>query len=130
VKRRHILFIALMLGAAAAAGVLAATRTVDVGRAASTPRVSDEAVAAGSAKLDRMERSLRRALERRPPKLPRVPKVSGPSSASARTDSSEVGVVYVRPAPTGVSSSSFDDDDDYEHEDGNDDEDEHEGGDD
>jgi hypothetical protein len=129
VKRRHIIFIALMLGAAAAAGTLAATRTVDVGKAASAPRFSDEAIAARSAKLDRMERSLRRALERRPPKLPRVPKISGPSSASARTDSSQVGVVYVRPAPTVVSSSSFNDDD-YEHEDGNDDEDEHEGGDD
>jgi hypothetical protein len=123
VKRRHILFIALMLGAAAAAGVLAATRTVDVGRAASTPRVSDEAVAARSAKLDRMERSLRRALEHRPPKLPRVPKISGRRSASGPTASSEGGVVYVRPESTIVSSPSSQDDE-FEHED------DHEGGDD
>jgi hypothetical protein len=117
VKRRHILFIALMLGAAAAAGILAATRTVDVGRAASTPRVSDETVAARSASLDRMERSLQRALDRRPPKLPKAPKVSDPSSASGRAASSEGGVVYVRPEPTIVSSPSSHDADDFEHED-------------
>ncbi len=45
-KRIHTLFIALMLGAAAAAGLLAATRTVDLGRATSPRPASAQAIAA------------------------------------------------------------------------------------
>jgi hypothetical protein len=103
VKHRHIIFIALMLGAAAAAGLLAATRTVDMGRAASTPQLSDQAIAARAAKLDDLERSLQAALDRGPPKLPRVSATSSPSGSSG---SAQGGVLYVRQPATVVSSPS------------------------
>lgn len=106
-KRRHILLIALMLGAATAAGLLAATRTVDLGRAASTPALPNQAIQARATKLDRLERSLQAALDRRPPKLPPIPKVSGQSSTgSGRSYSAQStgGVVYLRPPGNVVSS--------------------------
>jgi hypothetical protein len=118
VKHRHVLVVALMFGAAAAAGLLAATRTVDLGRAASTPAVPHQAIQARAAKLDRLERSLQAALDRRPPKLPPIPKVSKQSSAgSSRAQSarSAGGVTYVRPAATVVTSSSTHDSE-YDHE--------------
>jgi hypothetical protein len=111
VKHRHTLFVALILGAAVAAGLFAATRTVDLGRAASTPHVSDRAVAERTAKLDRLEGSLQIALARRPPKLPRVPEVSASrGQASAPQPAGSGGVVYVRPPDHVVSASSSDDD--------------------
>ena len=64
-KRIHIIFIALVLGVAAAAGLFAATRTVGLGQAASAHRTSEHAVAARSARLDRLERSLDKALGKR-----------------------------------------------------------------
>ena len=120
-KRIHTLFIALMLGAAAAAGVLAATRTVHIGQASPKP-ASAQALAARAAKLDRMDRSLQNALARRPPKLPKVPHTQHASLAGTPRQSAPGGVVYVRP-PTTVSSPSS-------HEDDNSFEDEHEVGDD
>jgi hypothetical protein len=96
-KRVHTLFIALMLGAAASAGVLAATRTVDLGQAASPNPASAQAIAARSAKLDQLERSLQQALAKRPPELPKVPRSQHAGLASDRTASAQGGVVYVRP---------------------------------
>ena len=84
-KRIHTLFIALMLGAAAAAGLLAATRTVDLGRATSPNPASAQAIAARSAKLDRTERALQAALAKRPPKLPKVPHARTPASPASTT---------------------------------------------
>jgi len=116
-KRIHTLAIALVLGAAAAAGLLAATRTVDLGAAQASPRLSDSAVAARTAKLDRLERSLQKALARRPPKLPRVPQVSPSSSVPARSTSADSGVVYVQADANPTASSERDDESEYESED-------------
>jgi hypothetical protein len=110
-KRLHTLVIALVLGAAAAAGLLAATRTVDLGAANATPSSSNAAVAARAAKLDRLERSLHKALERRPPKLPKVPTVSPSSSVPAPSSTgASGGVVYVQSQPN-TSTPSYEDDD-------------------
>ena len=122
-KRVHTLFIALMLGAAAAAGLFAATRTVDIGQAASPKPAPAQTLAARAAKLDRMERSLQKALAKRPPKLPKVPHMQHASLAGMPSQSAQGGVVYVRPPATTVSpSQSYQDDDSFENE--------HEGGDD
>jgi hypothetical protein len=123
-KRVHTLFIALVLGGAAAAGLLAATRTVDLGQAASPNPASAQAIAARAAKLDRLELSLEKALAKRPPKLPKVPRVRHASLASAPSEGEQGGVVYVQAQPSVASSPSYEDDDSYE------DEDDYEGGDD
>jgi hypothetical protein len=115
-KRVHTLFIALMLGAAASAGVLAATRTVDLGEAASPNPASAQAIAARSAKLDQVERSLQQALAKRPPELPKVPRSQHAGVATART-ASQGGVVYVRPqavvsqSPSSQEDNAFDETD-------------------
>jgi hypothetical protein len=115
-KRAHTLFIALMLGAAAAAGLLAATRTADIGQAASPKPASAQALAARAAKLDRMERSLQKALAKRPPKLPKVPHPHHASLAGVASQSAQGGVVYVRPPATVSSPSSSEDNDSFENE--------------
>jgi hypothetical protein len=121
-KRIHTLFIALMLGAAAAAGLLAATRTVDIGQAASPKPASTQALAARAAKLDRMQHSLQKALAKRPPKLPKAPHTQHASLVGMPRQSAQGGVVYVRPPAALNSPSSYEDGDSFE--------DEHEGGDD
>jgi hypothetical protein len=114
-KRIHTLVIALVLGAAAAAGLVAATRTVDVGAAEARPQLSESAIAARTARLDRLERSLEKALARRPPKLPKVPEVSPSSSQPVQSTSGEGGVVYVH-SETSASPSSYQEDDQHEYE--------------
>jgi hypothetical protein len=77
-KRIHGLFIALTLGVAAVAGTFAALETTSLGAQAAT--LSDGQIAAREQKLDRAEKEIRRAAERRPPALPTLP--SGGSQAS------------------------------------------------
>jgi len=110
-KRIHIIFIALVLGVAAAAGLFAATRTVGLGQAASAHRTSEHAVAARSARLDRLERSLDKALGKRPPKLPTVPKAPKASTLMpAAPSSGSGGVVYVQSRQS-TASPSYESDD-------------------
>jgi len=113
-KRIHTLFIALMLGAAAAAGLLAATRTVDLGRATSPNPASAKAIAARSAKLDRTERALQAALAKRPPNLPEVPHARHAGLASVHSTPTQGGVVYVRRQATlSTAPQSHEDDDSF-----------------
>lgn len=114
-KRIHTLFIALMLGAAAAAGLLAATRTVDLGRATSPNPASAQTIAARSAKLDRVERSLQAALAKRPPNLPKVPHARHAGLASVHSTRTQGGVVYVRPpAAVMAAPQSYEDDESFD----------------
>lgn len=117
-KRIHTLVIALVLGAAAAAGLVAATRTVDVGAAEAHPQLSESRIAARTARLDRLERSLQKALARRPPKLPRVPEASASSSQPVQSASGGGGVVYVHSGTSASPSSYQEDEHEYENEDG------------
>ena len=114
-KRIHTLFIALMLGAAAAAGLLAATRTVDLSRATSPNPDSAQALAARAAKLDHVERSLQAALAKRPPNLPKVPHARPAGLASVHSTSTQGGVVYVRPHATVMAApQSYEDDESFD----------------
>lgn len=90
-KKLHVLAVALLLGVAAAIGVVAATRTVGIGATAHT-RVSETAIAVRSKKLSSAERALRRARNDRPPALPAVP-------AARRSAQTPQKIVYRRPAP-------------------------------
>jgi hypothetical protein len=119
-KRTHTLLIALALGAAAAVGLFAATRTVDLAAANEPAQLSDGAVRARTAKLDHLERSLHKALLRRPPKLPKVPEVAPSASRTARSTSAGGGVVYVQSGVNVSPSSNDDDGGEYETEDAGD----------
>jgi hypothetical protein len=111
--RKHTLVVALSLAFAAVVGTVALTKTVHLGQTSAKP-VSKTVVARRTKQLDRFEASLRAALKRTPPpvpkKLPPIPPVSAtpavaaspavsaapaPAAAPAATQR----VVYVRPAP-------------------------------
>ena len=98
---KHALTISLVVGIAAIAGTVAATKSIHLGRSAAKPAAASPGVAKRSKALDRVEISLRKALKQKPPKLPSLPAPvrggapvagSGPAQGAQR-------VVYVRPAP-------------------------------
>ncbi len=64
-SRKHLFAVVVLLGAAAVAGLLAVTRTVDLGTAATSASATQ--IAARSRSLDQLEASLRRSLAKRPP---------------------------------------------------------------
>jgi hypothetical protein len=107
--RKHTLVVALSLAFAAVMGTVALTRTLPLGQA-TTKAVSQTVVSQRSKQLDRFQASLRAALERRPPaipKMPAAPTVSASPAASAApapaaaapAPAASQRVVYVRPAP-------------------------------
>ena len=97
-RRLHIITVAVLLGIAAAAGVIAMSRTTGVGARAHS-RTNDAVIAARIRQLDRFELALRRSLRDRPPALPRVPAAGqGPTRSPARAPVSP-RIVYRRPAP-------------------------------
>src|SRR4051812_14437872 len=71
--RIHSTLIALVIGAAATAGLYAATKTVHLGQTAAAPSVSAHELAARRAKLGAWRRSLLAARAKRPPALPKLP---------------------------------------------------------
>ena len=102
-NRMHALIVSLAVGVAAIAGVFALGHTLSLGNQAHA--TTDRQVAQRTAQLDRYEATLRKALARKPPKLPPVP-AAGSSSAqmqsavSAPAPSVPVArVVYHRPPP-------------------------------
>ncbi len=86
----HALLIATAVAAAAVLGLLAATRTMQLGKASSQPKVATTEIARRNQALDRIEASLAAQARRKPPALPPLPS-SKPVAAAPRT------VVYVRP---------------------------------
>lgn len=75
-KKRHTLGASVLLGAAAVAGMLAVTRTIQLGQAASTPSTSS--LGARAAALVRAETQIRRLDASVPPALPpRAPVAPG-----------------------------------------------------
>ncbi len=115
-SRLNSTLIALVLGAAAAAGVFAAAQTVRLGQSASASQavpVAAPEIAARTAKLTHWSRSLARARAKHPPALPKIPKfapvpvpAASPSApvrtsiaASSAPPVKAPPVKYVRPAP-------------------------------
>jgi hypothetical protein len=109
-NKAHATGIALLLGAAAVLGMVAATRTAGLGHAASASASAQagttrSAIAWRAHRLDRIEAALRRSLRSRPPKLPPVPARQHPAAApppivaSAPTAVAAPRVVYQRPPP-------------------------------
>jgi hypothetical protein len=95
----HATVIALILGVSGALGIAAATQTTGL-RAPAASGVSDAAVAARQKQLDKVERQIARARRDKPPALPAVPAARRSAPVQRQT------VVYRRPAPVVVVSSS------------------------
>lgn len=89
----HITLVAGLLAAAAVLGTFAATHTVSLGSAHA--RTSDASVRAREHRLNRFEASLHRALAKKPPALPTVPKTS--AAQRPGTSATQPRVVYRRP---------------------------------
>ena len=126
-QRANAFLIALLLGAAVVIGSVAALKTVELQGASAKPTVSARSIARRNARLDRAEIALRKALARKPPKLPAVPHfaaVSAPATVSAPSSGGSAPriVRYVRAAPIVVTTHRAGGGE-YEHEH------EHEGGD-
>ena len=108
-SRIHSTFVALLIGATAAAGFYAAVQTVRLGQKAPAPSVSPRYVASRQAKLQAWSRSLHATLSKRPPSLPKLPHfspvaaqpVAAPVSAPAPAATPQQHVTYVK-APTVV----------------------------
>ena len=103
-SRTAVAIVALSLGFAAVTGTIALTRTVHLGQAAATPRVSHSLIARRTSQLNRFEASLRAELRKKPPAVPRVPPAPAVSPAPAAAPApaplvSSQQVIYRRPAP-------------------------------
>jgi hypothetical protein len=77
-RKTHVALLAVLVAAAAAIGTYAVTRTTELGvqaRAASSDDVN-KVVATRTRRLDTLEAQLHKALTKKPPALPSLPKVS------------------------------------------------------
>jgi hypothetical protein len=131
--RTHALILSLFIGFAAGAGALAAVQTVHLGQpsaAASASKSQTVALRARAKMLDREQIALRRALAKKPPRLPKVPKFAPVAAAPAPAPAAPVSIQatasaprvrYVRPAPIVVVKHRSHGDDEGEHEGGGDD---------
>jgi len=90
-SKSNIAAISVLLALAAVLGTVAATHTISLG--AAKRHASRAALASQTHRLAQFEASLRRALARRPPELPALPRQ--PLAQQPR-------VVYRRPAPVVV----------------------------
>jgi hypothetical protein len=114
-KTSHVVALAVLVAVSAALGTFALTRTTELGvqaRTASSKSI-DATVAARAHQLNALETSLRKALAKKPPALPPLPKAkthsqqtsapvySAPVYSRARTVTvTRVASPAPRPAPT------------------------------
>lgn len=106
--RLNVIVVAGLFAVAAVLGTSAVLHTVALGRGQT--HAADAAVLARTRQLDRFEASLRRALARKPPALPAVPKAAPPAMAPAAAPQ----VVYRRPPAIVVVRHTHHGDDGYE----------------
>jgi hypothetical protein len=92
-SKLHVTLIASLLAAAATLGAVAVTHTVRLG--AANRASAAKTVLTKTKRLDQFEASLRRALARKPPALPAVPKKAAVSAHPAPAPPPRV--VYRRP---------------------------------
>lgn len=113
-KKVNVALIAGLLAVAAVLGTVAATHSVSLG--ASHRRSTDKAVQVRAKQLDAFEASLRRALAKKTPALPRVPKAPAVTRSAAAPV--QPRVVYRRPPAIVVVRHTHHGDDGYERSDG------------
>ena len=92
--RKHLFLLVVLLGAAVVAGLLALTRTVDLGQPATASTGSDPAIAFRLKELDRFELSLRQQLAKAEAPAAAAPKTiyrraAAPASRAAESSEHE-----------------------------------------
>jgi hypothetical protein len=92
-SRTAIVIVAAALAFAAVTGTIALTKTVRLGRSATSGSASSALIARRTAQLDAFEASLNAQLRQKPPAVPKLP------AAQPATRTVPQRVVYVRPAP-------------------------------
>jgi hypothetical protein len=96
--RKHAVAIAVLLAFNAVVATVALSRTVHLGQP--SHKASHTLIAKRTSQLDRFEASLKAQLAKKPPPLPKQPKLTPvPVAASAPAASATPQVRYVRPAP-------------------------------
>ena len=94
-RKTHVVAVAALIGIGAALGAYAVTRTSELGVSArvSSKKTADATVIVQTRRLQALEVALKKALARKPPALPKVPKLRPAPQTSQ--------VVYAAaPAPT------------------------------
>jgi hypothetical protein len=104
-RKSHVVVLALLIAVGSMLGTYALTRTTELGvQAQKTSSESvDAVVAARSRQLNALEASLRKALVKKPPPLPALPKIKAQPSQPAPRVYTPAPVVVTRaaaPAPT------------------------------
>ena len=99
-NRIHSTLVAVVIGAAATAGLYASVRTAQLGQQTADPAASVRDLASRQAKLGAWGRSLEAALAKRPPALPKLPHFA-PVQAPAPVPPAQTGppVTYVQAPP-------------------------------
>jgi len=106
-RKSHVLVLAVLIAVGATLGTYALTRTTELGvkaREASTKDV-DATIAARTHQLNTLEISLRKALAKKPPKLPALPpkvKAPLPQQAAPAPVYTRAPVTAAAPAPVAV----------------------------
>jgi len=103
-KKSHVFVLAVLIAGGATLGTFALTRTTELGvqaRATSTKDVG-AVVATRTRQLDAMEISLRKALAKKPPRLPALPKLEAPPPQPAPRVYASSPVAAAAPAPVTV----------------------------
>ena len=106
-RKSHVLVLAVLIAVGATLGTYALTRTTELGvkaREASTKDV-DATIAARTHQLNTLEISLRKALAKKPPKLPALPpkvKAPLPQQAAPAPVYTRAPVTAATPAPVAV----------------------------
>ena len=113
-NRFHVAFLSGFLALAAVFGTVAASHTVSLGAAHRTS--VGKTVAARATQLDRFEATLQRALARKPPALPAVPKTAPTAQVvpAAAPSAAPQRVIYQRPPPVVVVKHTHHGDDGFE----------------
>ncbi len=126
-SRIHSTVIAVLIGAAATAGLSAAVHTVRLGQKSPAPSISVRDLASRQAKLAAWSRSLHATLAKRPPALPKLPQfapITAQPAAPPPVATTPPPVTYVKapavvkyrhaPAPTTTTSTGEGDDSSYD----------------
>jgi hypothetical protein len=103
-KKSHVFVLAVLIATGATFGTYALTRTTELGVQARTAskKSTDATIAARSQQLNALERSLRKALAKKPPSLPKLPKLKAPAPAPVPRVYASAPVVSHAPAPVTV----------------------------
>ena len=115
-NKMNVALIAGLLALAAVIGMVAATRTVSLG--AASKHATSATVHARTQQLNAYAASLRRALARKPPALPAVPKTAGAPALAPNGQAPVQKVVYRRPPPIVIVKHTHHGDDGFEQADG------------